>query len=93
MDEQSGPFEAKLPRSILELLSSSTRPYAVDWRNRGYARLRLKKRKVAEGDILRLLEPLRINHGCEHHEIRLSKRGNKIICGRPKASGLTAPPG
>lgn len=93
MDEQSGPFEAKLPRSILELLSSSTRPYALDWRNRGYAMLRLKKRKVAEGDILRHLEPLRINDGCEHREFRLSKRGNKIICGRPKASGLTASPG
>lgn len=78
MDEQSGPVEANCPRSILELLTSSSHPYALDWRNRCYAMLRLKERKVADGDILRLPEPLRFTDGSEHREFRVSKRGSKI---------------
>ncbi|WP_179506752.1 MULTISPECIES: DUF6927 domain-containing protein [unclassified Sphingomonas] len=87
MDEQSGPVEANCPRSILELLTSSSHPYALDWRNRCYAMLRLKERKVADGDILRLPEPLRFTDGSEHREFRVSKRGNKIELRTPDGVG------
>lgn len=87
MDEQSGPVEANCPRSILELLTSSSHPYALDWRNRCYAMLRLKERKVADGDILRLPEPLRFTDGSEHREFRVSKRGSKIELRTPDGFG------
>ena len=87
LDEQSGPVEANCPRSILELLTSSSHPYALDWRNRCYAMLRLKERKVADGDILRLPEPLRFTDGSEHREFRVSKRGSKIELRTPDGFG------
>lgn len=87
MDEQSGPVEANCPRSILKLLTSSSHPYALDWRNRCYAMLRLKERKVADGDILRLPEPLRFTDGSEHREFRVSKRGSKIELRTPDGFG------
>ena len=87
LDEQSGPVEANCPRSILELLTSSSHPYALDWRNRCYAMLRLKERNVADGDILRLPEPLRFTDGSEHREFRVSKRGSKIELRTPDGFG------
>lgn len=61
--------------------------YALDWRNRCYAMLRLKERKVADGDILRLPEPLRFTDGSEHREFRVSKRGSKIELRTPDGFG------
>lgn len=87
MDEQSGPVEATCPRSVLELLSETSHPYALDWRNRCYAMLRLMERKIGDGDILRLAEPLRFTDGSEHQEFRVSKRGNKIALKTPDGQG------
>ena len=51
MDENSGPCEDACPRSVLRLLSPTSHPWALDWRR--YRSLRLKERKVDDGDLIR----------------------------------------
>lgn len=78
MDENSGPYEAGCPRSVLDCLGPTSHPHALDWRNRCYRNLRLKERKLADGDIIRLPEPMRFTDGSEHSEFRVVKQGSRI---------------
>ena len=87
MDENSGPVEAGCPRSILEELGQTSHPYALDWRNRCYRHLRLKERKIADGDMIRLPEPMKFTDGSEHAEFRVTKRGAKIELSTPDGRG------
>jgi len=87
MDENSGPVEAGCPRSVLEELGPTSHPYALDWRNRCYRQLRLKERKIADGDMIRLPEPMKFTDGTEHAEFRVTKRGAKIELSTPDGRG------
>jgi hypothetical protein len=87
MDENSGPYEAGCPRSVLDCLGPTSHPHALDWRNRCYRNLRLKERKLADGDIIRLPEPMRFTDGSEHSEFRVVKQGSRIELTLPAGGG------
>ena len=87
MDEEMGPCEASCPRSVLELLSSSTNPHALDWRRRCYRWLRLKERKIEDGDLIRFPSAMRFTDGSEHCEFRVRKEGRKTVLTLPDGRG------
>lgn len=94
MGEDMGPCEDGAPRSILELLTSTSHPYALDWRRRCYRRLRLTERKLPDGALIRLAAPLRFTDGTEQREFRVKREGRRTIlvppggCGRYRISRL-----
>lgn len=83
MDESMGPCEATAPRSVLELLTSSDHPWALDWRRRCYRRLQLTERKLPDGALIRLGAPLRFTDGSERGEFRIKKDGRRTILVAP----------
>ena len=87
MEEGSGPNECKCPRSILELLSPTDHPWANDWRNRCYRSLRLRERRLEDGNIIRFPEPMKFTDGSEHREVRVGKEGRKIVLMLEDGSG------
>lgn len=87
MDEDSGPCEATCPRSVLELLTSSTHPWALDWRRRCYRALGLRERKIEDGDLIRFPSAMQFTDGSKHHEFRICKEGRKTILTLPDGRG------
>lgn len=87
MDEDMGPCEISAPRSILELLTSTDVPYALNWRRRCYRRLRLVERKLPDGALIRLAQPLAFTDGSKEREFRVRKEGRKLRLTRPDGSG------
>jgi hypothetical protein len=87
MDEDMGPAEAAAPRSILELLTSTDVPYALNWRRRCYRRLQLVERKLPDGALIRLAQPLRFTDGSKESEFRVRKEGRKLRLTRPDGNG------
>lgn len=83
MGESCGPCEAACPRSVLELLSQTNHPYALDWRRRCYRTLRLTERKLEDGDLIRFASAMRFNDGSEHSEFRVKKEGRKVVLTPP----------
>jgi hypothetical protein len=65
MEEGMGPCEATAPKKLLDLLSSTTKDYALDWRKRCLESATLKSRKVAHGDTIKLGQPLTFDDGIE----------------------------
>src|SRR3546814_15426838 len=70
LTENMGPCEADCPAAILDLLSPTEHEYALDWRARCRANLAHRARKLADGDRIRLPEPVtrpeerRVGHEC-----------------------------
>ncbi len=87
IDENSGPFEAGCPRSVLDCLGPTSNPHALDWRNRCYRNLRLRERKLNDGDIIRLPEPMKFTDGSQHSEFKVVKRGARIELTPPAGGG------
>ena len=87
MDEDMGPCEATCPRSVLELLTSTSHPWALDWRRRCYRWLRLKERKIEDGDLIRFPSAMRFSDGSEHAESRVRKEGRKTVLTLPDGRG------
>ncbi|MCZ4354796.1 hypothetical protein [uncultured Marivita sp.] len=63
MEESMGPHEAQAPQKLLDLLSPTTKEYALAWRERCKAFAALSARKIAHGDTIRLAEPLEFSDG------------------------------
>ena len=87
LDEESGPVEASCPRSVLELLTPTNHPWALDWRRRCYRSLSMKERKVEDGDVIRFASAMRFTDGSEHNEFRVRKEGRKTILTLPDGRG------
>ena len=87
MGESCGPCEAACPRSVLECLTSTSHPYALDWRRRCYRRLGLKERKIEDGDLIRFPCPLEFSDGSKLAEFLVSKQGRKIVLSAPDGRG------
>lgn len=65
MEESMGPCEAQAPQKLLDMLSPTTKEYALSWRARCKAAAALTGRKIAHGDTIQLAEPLTFNDGIE----------------------------
>lgn len=78
MDESMGPHESDCPANILDLLTTSDKEYALDWRRRCLARQRMRSRKVRDGDRVRLASPLRFTDGEMRDEFIVEKRGRSM---------------
>ena len=65
MEESMGPCEAQAPQKMLDLLSLTTKEYALEWRKKCKASAALTSRKIAHGDTIQLAEPLEFSDGID----------------------------
>ncbi|MDX3911143.1 MAG: hypothetical protein QHC67_15185 [Sphingobium sp.] len=87
MDETMGPCEDQCPRHILDLLTPTDKAYALDWRRRCRANLERRDRKLADGDRIRLAEPMKFTDGHVGQEFLVEKRGRRMILRDPETRG------
>lgn len=87
MGETSGPVEAACPRSVLELLSPTDHPWALDWRRRCYRLLHLTERKIDDGDLIKFPSALGFTDGSKHQDFRVRKEGRKTVLTLPDGRG------
>lgn len=87
MDEDMGPCKAACPRSVLELLTSSSHPHALDWRRRCYRLLELTERTIADGDLIRFPEPMQFTDGSRHADFKVRREGRKLTLTLPDGRG------
>ena len=73
MDESMGPVEAQAPLALLDLLSPTTKEYAISWREQCRKTAAMRSRKIAHGDCIELTEPLMFKDGCERSKFRVEK--------------------
>lgn len=78
MDESMGPHDADCPANILDLLTTTDKEYALDWRRRCVASLRMRSRKVRNGDRVRLASPVAFTDGATRDEFIVEKRGRNL---------------
>lgn len=88
MDESMGPHEADCPQRILDLLTPTDRPYAIEWRARCRANLALRRRPLRDGMRIRFDAPLTFTDGYEGDEFIVVRSGAKIRFRRPGGTGL-----
>ena len=75
MEESTGPCEAQAPQKLLDMLSPTTREYALSWRKRCKAAAALTGRKIAHGDTIQLAEPLTFNDGITRDTFTVQRKG------------------
>lgn len=91
MDETMGPCESECPAAILDLLTPTTKEYALAWRAR--CRSMLAKRaaatKLRDGDLVVFTEPIRFTDGSEHRRMRVvvDKHRPRAMRFRPPGGG------
>lgn len=75
MDEGMGPVQSEAPLALLSLLSPTSKEYALDWRDRCRKTAALKSRKVTDGDVIRLAQPMTFTDGIERSlfKVEISK--------------------
>jgi len=88
MDESMGPCEADCPARILDSLTPTDKEYARDWRARCRANLERRARQLADGDRIRLPEPMTFSDGNVLQEFVVAKRGRRVILRDPQRGGL-----
>lgn len=88
MDESMGPCEAECPARILDLLTPTTRPYAIEWRARCRANLERKARPLRGGERIRFDEPMTFTDGYTGQEFIVIKVGRKLRLRAPERGGL-----
>lgn len=88
MDETMGPHESECPVQILDLLTPTTRPYAVEWRARCRANLARKARPLRDGDRILFDEPMTFTDGYTAQEFIVVKVGRKLRLRAPERGGL-----
>src|SRR3546814_8342346 len=79
-----GPCEADCPAAILDLLSPTEHEYALEWRARCRANLAHRARKLADGDRIRLPEPVTFTDGNVAQEFVVCKRGRRLVLCDPQ---------
>lgn len=87
MDESAGPSEAACPQRILDLLTSTSEPYALDWRRRCHLTARLRARTLPDGALIRLPEAMTFTDGSKHSEFRVRREGRRIVLTDPDGRG------
>ena len=88
LTENFGPCEADCPAAILDLLSPTDHEYALDWRARCRANLERRARKLADGDRIRLPEPVTFMDGNVAQEFVVCKRGRRVVLRDPHNGGI-----
>ena len=83
MDETMGPCEASCPEPILKLLTPTANEHALAWRQRCLANLQRRARKLADGDRIRLPEPIKFTDGHVGCEFIVERRGRRVILRDP----------
>lgn len=73
MEESMGPCEAQAPQKLLDMLSPTTKEYALSWRERCKSNAALTGRKIAHGDTIQLAEPLTFSDGIERDTFIVKK--------------------
>ena len=73
MDESMGPVEAQAPLALLDLLSPTTKEYALSWRARCRKTAAMRSRRIAHGDTIVLTEPLMFQDGRDRTKFRVEK--------------------
>lgn len=63
VEEEAGPTTSQAPRSLIELLSPTTHDWANAWRGRCLANAARRARRLRDGDIIELYEPLEFSDG------------------------------
>lgn len=87
LTESMGPCEDNCPRHILDLLTPTDKEHALDWRRRCAENLKRRSRKLADGDRIRLHEPLTFSDGHVGQEFIVEKRGRRLTFRDPDNHG------
>ncbi|MEM7687453.1 MAG: hypothetical protein AAF291_00395 [Pseudomonadota bacterium] len=87
MDESAGPSEAACPQRILDLLTSTSEPYALDWRRRCHLTAWLRARKLPDGALIRLPEAMTFTDGSKHSDFRVWREGCRLVLTQPDGRG------
>jgi len=87
MSESMGPHEADCPLRVLERLTSTNNPVALDWRRRCFATIRRRSRKLPDGALIRFPEPIAFGDDTRHELMRVHRQGNRIILTRSDGGG------
>ena len=88
MDESMGPCEADCPARVLDLLTPTDRDHAIEWRARCRANLVQRARKLADGDRIRLPDPMTFTDGHVAQEFLVCKRGRRTFLRDPETGGF-----
>lgn len=78
MGEGGGPCECDCPTRILEKLTASNNPVALDWRRRCYERAELNSRPLNDGALIRFAVPIEFTDGAKIETMRVRKSGRTI---------------
>lgn len=87
MDECVGPCEAECPERILDLLTETDKPHAIDWRARCRAAIASRRRDVPDGALVRFERALTCGDGQEAIDFRVRKDGAKLRFFRADGAG------
>lgn len=86
VEESCGPYEAQCPADILDMLSPTDAPYALQWRAK--CRENLKKKEIKNGTLIRLEHELKFTNGDILQEFIYRKIGRKIRFENPTTGQL-----
>lgn len=79
MSEMAGPYEADCPLKILELLSPTDNPVALDWRRRCHEALLRRKRHLPDGALIRFATAITFTDGTSHQVMRVRRGKSRIV--------------
>jgi len=94
MDESMGPCEADCPAAILDLLTPTDRPHALDWRARCRSNIEIRRARAAKpaprpGQTIVFDAPLRFSDGrsLDRFEVVANRRSHRTVLYRDPGSG------
>ncbi len=83
MDENSGPYNYGCPARILDLLTPTNYPHAIEWRAKCREQIALTSRpKPTPGDRIRLAQPVKFSDGVTEQLFHISTQSGKQIIRR-----------
>jgi hypothetical protein len=75
-------------RNYTTLTDATDKEYALDWRARCRTSLDRRARKLADGDRIRLPEPMKFSDGAVLQEFTVGRRGRRLVLRDPQSGGL-----
>lgn len=87
MSEIMGPNEADCPLRILDRLTTTSDPNALDWRRRCFVTIRRRSRELPDGALIRFPEPIAFSDDSRHELMRVKRSGNQIVLTRSDGTG------
>jgi len=73
IEEGAGPATALAPRSLIEMLSPTQSKWANSWRSRCLTNAARRARRLSDGDIIELAEPLEFSDGRKRSTFKVIK--------------------